>query len=301
MGEETTSATAVGIWRQQRVWSQAASQAKNSVSKSLLAILLLAVAGALFGALAAQLANVNAGVSRGLAFAAAVVVAAMAVARRGSGTSTIYAWIRMRSASEALKANIYLFLARAAPFSGADREVMLRERVNAIIDGVSDLEWRLLEVTPDDKELPPVHDLDSYFEQRVSLQIDKYYEPTARKLQRQLRWLDRSRVLLSLAGAVLAAAAATFRASSISPWVGVITTSAAAVTAYVVSGRFEYQMLEYSRTASALRRIRDGYLADPVGTDGGAAAQRCEEIIAAQNNAWLAKWTAPGESEPASK
>jgi hypothetical protein len=71
----------------------------------------------------------------------------------------------------------------------------------------------------------------------------------------------------------------------------VATTAAGAVAAYIAAQRYEYLWIEYSRTASELRRLLDRRTsADGRPLSGGELVGECEQVISVQNQAWMAKW-----------
>jgi hypothetical protein len=70
------------------------------------------------------------------------------------------------------------------------------------------------------------------------------------------------------------------------------------VTAYVASQRYEFLWIEYSRTASELRRLLERRTAADGGQLSGAElVGECEQVISVQNQAWMAKW---GEEDSSS-
>ena len=74
--------------------------------------------------------------------------------------------------------------------------------------------------------------------------------------------------------------------------VAVAATISAAVTAYAAGSRYEYQLVEYLRTAAQLDRLRSGLAAGGHDAAAGDAFVRdCEQVVSAQNEAWMAKWT----------
>lgn len=151
-------------------------------------------------------------------------------------------------------------------------------------------------VQPKDRPLPAVTDLDSYLTVRVrQAQLEGYYEPKARLLRQRLRALKAVEVILSLVSAALAATAAV--SPSVAAWAAVVTTAGGALAAYAAAERYEFLWIEYSRTASELRRLLNRRTA----ADGSPLSDSeliagCEEVISVQNQGWMAKW---GEETPA--
>jgi hypothetical protein len=114
-------------------------------------------------------------------------------------------------------------------------------------------------------------------------------------LRQRLRALKVVEVTLALVAAALAAVAAI--SPSVGAWAAVVTTAGGAMAAYVASERYEFLWIEYSRTASELRRLHDRHTAaDGRPLSGSELVSECEQVISVQNQAWMAKW---GEENPA--
>ena len=63
------------------------------------------------------------------------------------------------------------------------------------------------------------------------------------------------------------------------------------MAAYAASERYEFLWIEYSRTASELRRLLDRRTAaDGRQLSGSELVGECEQVISVQNQAWMAKW-----------
>jgi hypothetical protein len=59
----------------------------------------------------------------------------------------------------------------------------------------------------------------------------------------------------------------------------------------VAAERYEFLWIEYSRTASELRRLADRRsAADGRSLSGPELIVECEQVISVQNQAWMAKW-----------
>lgn len=282
------------VWQRQSLWSQSAGQAKKAVNRSFTLVLGLVVAAAVLGASSAHAESGHPGPARWLAVTAAVAVAVTPLARRGSAADAVEAWVRMRALSEALKADVYLFLAGAGPFTGPDREALLRDRVDELLDTARDLSGYTLAFTPRTRPLPAVTGPESYFTERVDRQVREYFRPGAVKASRRLERSRRAELFLSLGAAVLAGIGASGVAAA-TVWVGVLTTVAAAVTAHLASTRLEFLHLEYARVAGELARLRAR--ANDPGADLPDLIARCEQVIATQNSTWVAKWTADDASQ----
>jgi SMODS and SLOG-associating 2TM effector domain 1 len=140
------------------------------------------------------------------------------------------------------------------------------------------------------RSLPAVHDVDSYLQVRArDSQLRGYYQKNSRVLDGRINRLKVGEIALALAAAALAAVA------SVSPSVGaraaVATTAAGAMAAFIASQRYEFLWVEYSRTASELRRLLERRTAaDGRQLSGPELVAECEQVISVQNQAWMAKW-----------
>jgi hypothetical protein len=81
-------------------------------------------------------------------------------------------------------------------------------------------------------------------------------------------------VTLALVAAALAATAATW--PGVAAWAAVVTTASGAMAAYIASERYEFLWIEYSRTASELRRFLDrrAYKGAVAMSEGGVRPDR---------------------------
>lgn len=273
-------------WEQQSVWSQTADKLKAGSQWRWRLRMILTVAAAALALAGTQLKPVSATVSITLTAVAAVALAAVGLLRVQQDAEQTRRWTRARSVAEAMKAEVYTFLADSA---AADEE-NLRAEVRRLEDNASDLQPYAQGVRAMARPLPAVTDVNSYLDVRVrQSQLEKYYQPKAAGLRTRLRWSKAIEVTLTLAAAGLAAVAAV--SPNAAAWAAVITTALGAFTAYVASERYEFLWIEYSRTASELQRL----LGMPTAADGSklsgmALVRECEQVISVQNEAWMAKW-----------
>jgi hypothetical protein len=288
-------------WNRQSIWSQTADRLKRRITRSRLVALALTVAGAVFATASSQLAGSQAALSRTFAFIAAVAIALVPVVRIGSTRQVVEQWTRARSVSEALKADVYRYLAGTSPFRGSDRDGLLAARSAEYERAAHDMVMHAEGATARQRTLPAVHDVASYLEHRISRQITGYYRPNARQMLRGLSRLRAAETVLVIVAALLSAAAATFAVDQLTAWTGVATTVAAAVAAHMAAGRYELQYVEFTRTASILEQLRAGFAARDVNgpaTGGGDHDSRRQEdefvdsaelAISIQNEAWMAQ------------
>jgi hypothetical protein len=61
----------------------------------------------------------------------------------------------------------------------------------------------------------------------------------------------------------------------------------------VAAARWEYQLVEYLRTADELERMREDWsFADRSEEAADRLVDRCEHVVSIQNDGWMAKWKA---------
>jgi hypothetical protein len=268
-------------WQEQSVWSQAAGRLKRELERNRAWVLRLGVAGAVLSG-AAVTWGIDRDLGKVLAGLSALAVGIAGLVRQ-SGHGRVQSWTGARAVSEALKSEVYLQLARvtdSARFEG---------QIEAIDNDAGGLIEHRAGIEPAERPLPAVDGLGSYLEQRVDGEIG-YYENSADDLRTKITWVRRAEAALAVAAVVLAALGGIVAEDALAVWVPVVTTVAAAVTAHAAAARYEYLLVEYLRTAHALRRLRDRqgtarHLSDE------ELIRRAESIISAQNAAWLAKLT----------
>ncbi|WP_373305726.1 SLATT domain-containing protein [Streptomyces flavofungini] len=111
-----------------------------------------------------------------------------------------------------------------------------------------------------------------------------------RRLRATRRGADerRNRRLLILVAAALAAMTTAY--PGVGAWVAVLTTAGGAGAAYTAAPRYEFLWIEYSRTASELRRLLERRTAvDSRPLSGSDLPAECEQAISVQNQAWMAR------------
>jgi hypothetical protein len=292
VGEANTRDLTSSVWDQQSVWSQTANHLKARIDRLRSTMLALTVAAAVLTTLAAQAASLGSTVGRVLALAAGLSVGLVPLVRSQLGTQAVSDWARTRSVSEALKAEAFRFLAEVTPFRGADRESLLAERVRRVREEAGDLLVHTTGVYPVARPLPAVHDVDSYVHARLEPQIRWYRDRStllAARLGRARRW----EMALGVGGVVLGAVASAFAVTQVSAWVAVVATVTAALSSHVAASRWEYQLVEYLRTADELERLREEWLSADHGEEAADRfVDRCEHVVSIQNDGWMAKWKA---------
>jgi hypothetical protein len=286
------------VWRQQSVWSQIANRMESSIGRVRTASLTLTIGSAILATVAGVVSGAGPAVGSALAVVAAVGVGVVPVLRpRWSGT-VLRDWTRARSVSEALKSEVYLCLAGAGDYAGQDRDTQLVKATDAVLRQATDLLRHGTDIEPVRRDLPDVSDHMSYFRVRVDAQADGFYRPRARRLQVRLTWFRRVELGLSVVGVALGAMAARFPSSGFGAWIAVVTTITAAGGVHVAAARYEYQLVEYLRTAEELTRLRHAASRTTSVAELDDLVMQCERVISIQNEGWMAKLSTTHDVEP---
>jgi hypothetical protein len=276
-------------WEQQSVWSQVAGRLKRELQRSRIRVLTLTVIGAVLSA-AAVVAGLDSGAGKVLAALGGAAMGLAALDRARLGKDAVQRWTRARSVAEELKSEVYLYL------TGVDADPKrLEEQIDALADDAADLAPLKAGVTPRARGLPAVRDVESYVRDRLVVQIETYYRPKAAELQQKSDRIRAAQQWLAGVGVVAAAAAAIWETDSVAVWVPVLTTIGAALAAYGAAERYDFQVVEFLRTADQLERLRD--------RRGSAASMSDEELVRAaeqvisiQNDGWMAKLSSDPEN-----
>jgi hypothetical protein len=290
------------VMEAQRRWSQAASHAKKEIDRWRKLSLGLTIAGALLVTAASQAKALGFGVVLGLSIAGGLALAtAPIVSSERLGRTSISDWARMRSVSEGLKSEAYLYLTQTPPYHEEDRDQRLLAELERITVDAADLASRTEGVEPGEVTVPAVHDAESYALVRLAGQIDPPDGYYPKSIVRERRGLDRAklaRLVLSLLAAALGVVAGATKNASLAAWVPVITTAAAAVVADAAARRYEENLLEFSRTLIRLRtklqqwRSERPKAADLINLDRNFVRD-CEDAISTENKSWMAGYSTP--------
>ncbi|WUH92585.1 DUF4231 domain-containing protein [Streptomyces sp. NBC_00433] len=281
-------------WAQQAGWSKAANRQKALIGRIRVGVLLCGVLAAVLGTAAAEIGGSHPSAGQWTAFAAAVAAGAVPLLNGRVGRRQIQDWTRLRSVSEAYKAEVYSCLAGVGAYRSPDAAARLQCAVNGIRTEAADLLPHVAGIPVDAaRPLPAVGDVDSYVRIRLQGQIDGYYRPKATLMHRRLVVVRRAEMVLGCLGVLLAAGSGAFRAEQAAAWVAVVATVSATLLAYATAAKYEYQELEFLRTADELERLLSGW---QLGGDRSPQAEdalvdRCEHVISVLNDTWMIKWT----------
>jgi SMODS and SLOG-associating 2TM effector domain 1/Protein of unknown function (DUF4231) len=296
------------LWQTRLKWSAAADKLKFRISFSRSATAILSALGAILETAAATfLSGQTAAQTACAAIGAVFLTVATFVTSRLVTPETLLAWTRTRSVSETFKAEIFTFRAGAAPYDGADASDKLLEKITAVLKDVETLQGYLANVKIKHSAPPPALDHDGYIKDRVEQQIKKYYEKNADKFAGRQQTLRAVEFLMALAATILGALATYFTArgptpsaaavasdpSTMSAWVAVFTTLAAALTSHMAANRYDFLVMSYTGTAQRLRElILHWKNHQPQTTVGWSEfVEACEEAISIENQSWMAKWS----------
>ena len=291
-------------WRDQAIWSETANRLKAELAKWRKWAAVAGVLGAFLETLAGALTGLD---KEGwwlrslIALAGAIILAVVPyVLRAKASKERVREWVRARSVSEALKETIYRYLVGVPPFGSGSSPADLIQRGQAIKEKVRDLIALAASVEPPRKERPFALTVDEYVNTRVNDQIERYYRPKGREnafAAKKLHNLEFFLGLLAVVMGALASAATATRLMELSllgPWVAVVTTAGAAVTAHLAASRYDHQAITYFGTADRLIGLRGEWLASPNRLDPACVAKfvdECEHAISTENEAWLAEWS----------
>ena len=284
-------------------WSETADRLKRRLDWVRWLVFAMSISGALAAALASQISMGASFVSTHSIFAAIGTVflaTGTFLSSRFLRHNDLQAWARARAASEALKREAFRYAAHAKPYDDTAKadQILIAER-SKIEDSVDDL----ADLTVSAKRLgsSPRTPLTAqqYREQRIEDQINKFYRPKAeryRKIASRLRTIEfflalAATAVTALAGVVGKTIPVGSERFDLAALTAVLTTVSGAILAHIEASRYQYLVTTYLATA---RRLEDAaadsaqVAANP--DSWSEFVNRCEDIIATENNSRMAKW-----------
>src|SRR5271165_1516548 len=276
------------IWNAYRGWAKAARDLQSQTQRWNLAALICVIAAAVFGAIASVAPTT---LSAWVAGAAAVASAVGAyLGRQIVGAGEEAGWIQARATAEGIKSECYRYSARAGGYAVADADAAKALAANtaaiakqATAKGLVRADNPVPQSGGDKREPPVPMTKDWYVASRIQDQIDYYRDARARNQAAagQLWWVAFAAGLAAVAfGAAGIASAPRF-----APWIGAMTTIAAAIAAYGLIDRRKYLIGSYAAMQSSLEQIlgldtaTQMSLADLVTTT--------EDLLDSEHKAWL--------------
>jgi SMODS and SLOG-associating 2TM effector domain 1/Protein of unknown function (DUF4231) len=282
-------------------WSETANQLKARLDLVRWIVFALSIAGALAAAIASQILP-EAGATSHASFAtlgAVLLAGATFLSGRLLRDTEVQAWARARAAAEALKRESFRFATRAQPYDTSTADELLKKEREKIEGQLTDLRDRQVDATHEGSAPRVALSAEQYRERRVRDQIDWYIMKARhyRKVATRLRWTE---FTLALAATIITAlAGALGKRFDIGPMqfdvaalTAVLTTVSGAILTHIEASRYQHLVTSYLATAARLEDLDTEF--DVAKTNPGAWSEfvnRCEEIIAAENNSWVAKWT----------
>jgi hypothetical protein len=289
-------------------WSVAADRLKAVQEKARWTVFALSILGALLAALASQIPTETGSAVLRHAHTALALLGALLLglatfisSRLLSQTKTA-AWVRARAASEALKREAFKFAARVEPYDEPDlakAEALLKieyEKVNSAVEKVAHPA-----ADPGRPGSAPRALLTpgEYRNQRVLNQVQKFYRVKAAQYHKTSKTLKRAEFVLAIAAMIVTVIAGALGktlsvsgvAFDIAALTAVLTTISGTILTHIEASRLDHLVDTYTATA---RRLEDQDLDFDTASKDPAAwskfVNRCEEIIAAENASWVAKW-----------
>jgi hypothetical protein len=287
-------------WRDQARWSETANRLKADLTKWRNIAAFSGVLGAFLETLAVAKVGIYdefAWLRPSIAAIGAVILLIVPIVMKTrTSNDQVRAWVRSRSASEALKEKIFRYLVGASPFGEGSSPADLIKHCQTIKDNVRDLNVHAAIVDPLQKSRPTTLTIEGYISERVNNQIERYYYPKSRENAQAANRLHLLEFWLGVAAAAMGGLVAFEKdfpgLPALGPWIAVVTTATAAVTAHIVASRYDHQAMIYFSTAERLTGLRNEWLAnpklDPASID--KFVDSCEHAISTENEAWLAEW-----------
>jgi hypothetical protein len=298
VSDTTTNELERYVWTEQLAWSQTADRLRDLRSRSRAIVMALTIAGAVLQTFAGTgdpaLRNA-AGIAGTIALSLAAGIAGFFL--KPGNTQR---WLRARSVAEGIKSEFYAYRASADPYMGPEALQRLHETARKIIGFARDLAAERARTRAKSKPMPDTLDQEAYLRQRLDGQIDGYYVPKAKLNFDRAGMFRNVEIGLALLAAVMSAIS-TYVAKqstaggsgsfSLGPWIAVVTTIGGSIAAYAAASRYEFQATSYYATAQELRDLKHWWLLTREKADANWSAfvRRCEDVISAENQAWMAK------------
>ena len=283
-------------WGQYRVWAATSREIKATLTAWQFWVLIIFLAGAILGTLSDQISAWGNALPRILGVLSALALGLSAFfSKEILGPTKHQAWVRARSAAEALKSQVYLFLVKAPPYNGKNSSEILFKKAREINENVEDM--KATSISEDDKckNLPsdPLS-IEDYIKERVSEQIKNYYNPKAKEHEATAKRGSSIALALGVVGVILG----IIKGANIGPlatiaggWIAVVSTAITSVAAYIYAGRHQYLSISYQATARQLEALLAKWRAlgksDTATTERNQFIQDCGNTISIENSAWM--------------
>jgi len=290
------------VARRQAEWSVTANRLKAAVDRARWATFGLSILGAILATVASQLQEGDERKYVAVAGAVVLSVATFINLRFGSAERAAN-WAKARAASEALKREAFKFAAGAAPYDvPATAEDVFKAETGKIEAGVDALTNELVRSSKAGSAPAAPISHDQYVKQRVRGQIDDFYNPKSdrfRVLASRLRGLE---VFFALLATVITAVVGVLKKYPVTNFsfdlaalTSVLTTIGATILAHIQASRYDFLVTSYRATARRLEQSLLDFKEPPTLSPPAWSTfvERCESIIAFENQSWVAKWSGP--------
>lgn len=274
-------------WNDYRGWAKYARDEQASTWRWNVCALVCTVLASFFGAAAAVSPAGKLFPTQILAGAAAVVAAIGAIlGRQILAMGSEGKWIQARATAEGLKSECFRFAAKAGVYSGDsafDAFVARRDELESQSTKKGLIRGNDPVPAGGDKREPPCPLTEDWYKRdRIQDQIN-YYQA---KIDDNLKWTESiGRVGFSAAVVAAVVGAIGVAAQAWAPWIGAMTTMAAAVTAFGLLDRRTYLAASYAAMKSSLERIlerdRNKVMILP------QLVTATEDLLNSEHKAWL--------------
>src|SRR5262245_13117050 len=280
------------LWHKYRTWADTSARVKKTNAAWRRNVVILTLGGTTLSALGPFAPGVI-GRLMSLAGAAALALATY-FGKELLDSKNEERWTRARAAAEAFKSEAHIYVVQVPPYDGPDRATRLKARIGELNQVAKDQQPDDIAADRATKGMPSKPwTIDEYLTNRVQEQIDWY---RAKAAEGTAAMKKGRRISLTLGGvAVLLSTisgATTQGATIIASILGIITTAAGSVGAYVQAGHFEANALKYRETADALATLKAEFKSAPTPQSQGELVANAEAIMRAENAGWLTEVTA---------
>jgi hypothetical protein len=280
------------LWQKYRTWADTSARLKKTNSAWKRNVAILTLGGTTLAALGPFAPGI---IGRALPLLGAAALAlATYIGKELLDAKNEERWTRARASAEAFKSEAHIYVVQVPPYDGPDRATRLKARIQELSQVAKDQQPDDITADRATKGMPSKPwTIDEYLTNRVQEQID-WYRTKAREGSAAMK--KGRAISLTLGGiAVLLSAisgATTQGATIIAGILGIITTAAGSVGAYIQAGHYEANALKYRETADALATLKAEFKSAPTPQSQGELVANAESIMRAENAGWLAEVTA---------
>jgi hypothetical protein len=185
-----------------------------------------------------------------------------------------------------LKAEVYRYLVKSPPYTGADRDRRLTERVDSVEAAASGPVLDFEQTADDHREVPAVTGIGDYVKERARGQAEWHRGRIGEHLGAARR-IRAAEFAATAAAAVISAVGVALDHADLSVWIAVGTTVGAAFAAHLGATRHDRIAASYAATADQLDRLVDRLPADPDADLVAGFVDGVEQVLSVQNESWV--------------